>query len=150
VTLPILEISRSGMDVEYQRLQVVAQNIANLGSARSADGETWFPLRLISGPRGAAASPLTPAAAAVKSSLQPPGAGVQVLGVERISTPPRRVYEPSHPQADSRGFVHFPGIDQLSEMTTLMKAVRVYEANVAVFGASRSMALKALDIGGRG
>jgi flagellar basal-body rod protein FlgC len=73
-----------------------------------------------------------------------------VLGVERISTPPRRVYEPSHPQADSRGFVHFPGIDQLSEMTTLMKAVRVYEANVAVFGASRSMALKALDIGGRG
>ena len=142
MTLPILEISSSGRDVEYQRLQVVAQNIANLGSARSADGETWFPLRLISGPRGAAASPLTATAAAVKSSLQPPGASVQVLGVQ--------VYEPSHPQADSRGFVHFPGIDQLSEMTTLMKAVRVYEANVAVFGASRSMALKALDIGGRG
>lgn len=140
----VFEISRTGMDVEYRRLEVVAQNIANAGTTRTAEGEPYFPLRLVSGPRMAPV-PLKAAAVAVQSVMP----GVQVYGVERMNVAARQVYEPSHPHADAKGFVSYPGTDQLGEMTTLMKAVRAYEANVAVFNATRSMYLKALELGGR-
>ncbi len=141
---PILEISHTGMDVEYRRLEVVAQNIANAGTTRTADGETFLPQRLVTGPR-MAPNTLKAGAAAVQATLP----GVQVYGVESLNVAPRLVYEPSHPHADAKGFVSYPGIDQLSEMTTLMKALRTYEANVAVFNATRSMYLKAIELGGR-
>ncbi len=141
---PILEISRTGMDVEYRRLEVVAQNVANAGTTRTADGDSFYPLRLVSGPRTAPAA-LKAGAAAVQAALS----GVQVYSVERMNVAARQVYEPSHPHADAKGFVSYPGIDQLSEMTTLMKALRTYEANVAVFNATRSMYLKAIELGGR-
>lgn len=157
---PVFEISRSGMDVEYRRLEVVAHNIANAGTTRTAEGQPYAPVRLISGPKylsarmAAAPTALTPGAAGATmkgtaAAVQAALPGVQAYGVERLNAAPRQVYEPSHPHADAKGYVSYPAVDQLSEMTTLMKAVRAYEANVAVFNATRSMYLKALDLGGK-
>ena len=55
--------------------------------------------------------------------------------------------EPGHPQADVQGFVTYPGVDTATEMMTIMDAMRAYEANVAAMNASRTMAMKALEIG---
>jgi flagellar basal-body rod protein FlgC len=140
---PVLEISRTGMDVEYRRVEVVANNIANAGTTRTAEGEAFVPMRLVSGPKVAGA------AGANTPSFRVSLPGVQVYGVERTALAPRQVYEPSHPHADARGYVSMPGIDQVGEMTTLLKAVRSYEANIAVFNATRSMYLKAIELGGR-
>jgi len=57
------------------------------------------------------------------------------------------VYDPDHPDADAQGFVTYPNVNIVTEMTDMLSATRSYEANVTVFSALKSMALKALDIG---
>jgi flagellar basal-body rod protein FlgC len=61
---------------------------------------------------------------------------------------PRRVYEPGNPLADAKGYVSYAGVDNAGEMVTMMSAMRSYEANVAAMNMSKTLALKALNIGG--
>lgn len=61
----------------------------------------------------------------------------------------RTVLDPKHPMADAKGMVHYPAVDMVGEMTTLMTASRGYEANVRSFNVLRSMVLRALEIGGK-
>ncbi len=138
------EISRSGMDVEWRRLEVIAQNIANASTSRTADGGTYQPMRLVSGPRNSFAAHL--AGTSLSSRYIN---GVQAYGVEPTNSAPRKVYEPGHPHADAKGFVSYPGIDQVSEMTLLVKTSRAYEANVVAMNAARAMYTKAFELGSR-
>lgn len=138
-----MEISRTGLDVEWRRLEVIAENIANAGTARTASGEPYRGQRLVSGPR-------TDFAQMVRDGGSAEGLrGVMVYGVEPLQTPPRRVYEPTHPAADADGFVSYPGLDPAAEMTLMLKTARAYEANVVAMSAARQMYAKALDIGRR-
>jgi flagellar basal-body rod protein FlgC len=73
--------------------------------------------------------------------------GVEVKSIVALSTPPRLVYEPGHPDANEKGFVAYPGINPISEMVNLMSATRAYEANVAALSAAKTMALKTLELG---
>jgi flagellar basal-body rod protein FlgC len=133
-------ISGSGMSVEKLRLDVTALNLANVNSTRAAGGALYQPLTVISNAKsGAFAAAL---AGAGNAAL-----GAQVSEVRASPVPPRLVYEPSHPDADSKGFVAYPGINTVHEMVTLISATRAYEANVAAMNAAKVMALKALEIG---
>jgi flagellar basal-body rod protein FlgC len=76
------------------------------------------------------------------AALAPRGAGIVEL-----DAPPRQVLDPGHPHADERGYVSYPAIDMLNEMVTIMNATRSYQANVLSLSATRSMAMKALEIG---
>jgi flagellar basal-body rod protein FlgC len=139
------EISRTGMDVEWQRMEVIAQNLANAGTTRTGIGEPYQPVRLVSGPQFATlykGGEQAQAPAAIS--------GVRVYGIEKMNVSPRMVYEPSNPQADAKGFVAYPGIDHAGEMTLLVKTARVYEANLVAMNAARSMYLKALELGSHG
>jgi flagellar basal-body rod protein FlgC len=62
-------------------------------------------------------------------------------------SPPRRVYEPTNPDADAEGYVLYPNIDVAQEMTDMMSASRSYQANVTAINAIKQMAQKALEIG---
>ena len=73
--------------------------------------------------------------------------GVQVSQVVTDNEPGTRVYDPTHPDADAEGYVEYPNVDLVVEMTNMLSATRSYEANLAVVEASKRMALKALDIG---
>lgn len=141
-----LEISRTGMDVEWRRLEVIAQNIANANTVRTATGGAYQPLRLLSGPQaygsGASFSQYLQTGAA---GGQP--AGVMVYGVEPQATTPRKVYDPTHPQADTDGYVSYPAIDPAGEMTSMIKTARAYEANIVAGNMARQMYAKALDLG---
>lgn len=77
------------------------------------------------------------------------GAPGGVKGVEIIDdqTPFQTVYQPDNPDANADGYVRLPNVDMVKEMVDLMAATRLYEANVTVLNASKSIALKALDIG---
>jgi flagellar basal-body rod protein FlgC len=135
-----MRISRTALDVEWRRMEVIAANLANLGTTRTALGEPYQPMRLVSGPR------LDFNAALLGSeSLN----GVQVYGVEAAGGPPRRVHEPEHPHADADGFVSYPAIDHAAEMTLLLRTARAYEANLVALNAGRQMYAKALEIGRR-
>jgi flagellar basal-body rod protein FlgC len=136
-----MEISLSGMDVEWRRLQVIAQNFASAGTSRTALGQPVEAQRLLSGPK------------VDFRQLMAQGSGVDGLsgvmdyGVAPMNLPPRQVYEPGNPQADANGFVTYPGFDQASEMTLMVKTARSYEMNVVAMNTARQMYLKALEVG---
>ncbi|MGU7783223.1 flagellar basal body rod protein FlgC [Burkholderia sp. PU8-34] len=143
----IFAIARSGLDVEHQRMEVIAQNLANAGTTRTATGEPYRPLRLVSGPRVGAsfADHLQEGSVSSSSGLT----GVQSYGIEHIDTPVRLVHDPVHPHADAKGFVAYPGIDHAGEMSLMVQTSRTYEANTVMFNAARSMYMRALELGNR-
>ncbi|MDR3508520.1 MAG: flagellar basal body rod protein FlgC [Caulobacteraceae bacterium] len=136
-----MDISRTGLDVEWRRMEVVAENIANASTVRTATGAPYRAMRLVSGPKGRFADYL--AAGGVDGRLQ----GVDVYGVEPIDLPPRRVHEPQNPQADADGYVTYPGFDHAAEMTLMIKTSRAYEANIVAMNAARQMYIRAMDLG---
>lgn len=138
-----MEISRTGLDVEWRRLEVIAANLANANTVRTAGGEPYRAMRLMSGPRQSFASRLHGPGAAQDLS------GVTVYGLEPMSLPARRVYEPANPAADASGHVTYPGLDQAGEMTLMVKTARAYEANIVAMNAARQMYVKALELGKR-
>ncbi|AOJ64576.1 flagellar basal-body rod protein FlgC (plasmid) [Burkholderia ubonensis] len=140
----LFEISRSALDVEWQRVTVVAQNLANAGTTRTAMGEVYRPMRLVSGPRIGQTS-LPAHGAGFIQELD----GVEVYGVEATTDAPRKVYEPGHPHADAQGYVSYPAMDHAAEMALMVKSSRIYEANVAMLTTARAMYMRALNIGAR-
>jgi flagellar basal-body rod protein FlgC len=138
-------VSAAGMDIERLRLDVAALNLAQANTALGSGESATRPMRVVarSAVPGAHASGAGGFAGQVNRLLTAPAATL-----EASDQAPRRVLEPGHPMADSQGYVSYPAVDTTVEMMTLMGAVRAYEANVAAMNASRTMALKALDIGG--
>lgn len=134
-----MEISRSGLDVEWQRLQVIAQNLANLNTTRTASGEPFRPMRLVSGPSADFAQ-------LIAGQARRPG-GVAVLGTEIMPGNVRRVHEPGHPHADAEGFVAYPELDHAGEMTLLIRTARAYEANLVAMNIAHQMYGRALELG---
>ena len=74
-------------------------------------------------------------------------AGVKAVKIENDKSPLRKVYDPTHPDADANGYVTMPNVNVLNEMADMMVATRSYEANVDTFNALKSMFSKALEIG---
>ena len=144
-------ISAAGMSLERTRADMASLNLANANTLQNADGPQYRPLRVVARAAAMAASG-SPAFADLFSrgvgggGLS--GAAPAVVSVEPTDLPPRMVYEPGHPLANDKGFVAYTGVDSATEMVTLMSAMRSYEANVAAMNAARTMALKALEIGG--
>ena len=69
------------------------------------------------------------------------------MTAQQLRTDVISVYDPSHPDADENGYVTYPNINVVQEMTDLIDASRSYEANISAFNASKSMASKGLTIG---
>ena len=138
-----LEISRSGLDVEWQRLQVIAENLANLNTTRTAGGDPYRPMRLLSGPDAEFGELLAGRTGPHRAR------GVAVLGVEALPNGVRRVYEPAHPHADAEGFVAYPNIDHAAEMTLMIRSARAYEANLVAVSIAHQMYSRALELGRR-
>ena len=74
-------------------------------------------------------------------------ANVKTTRTDDTDTPMELVYDPSHPDADENGYVTYPNVNIITEMTDLIDASRSYEANATAFEASKSMAAKGLQIG---
>ena len=140
------DISASGMDLQRMRLDVSSINLANAYTTRAADGSLFKPLQVI------ATSKTNPA---FQQLLDGFGnvSGTEVLGgatgeVREMASEPRMVFDPGNPQADAKGFVAYPNVNTVSEMINLISTTRAYEANVRALNAAKTMALKALEIGG--
>lgn len=138
-------ISAAGMSLEKARVDVTALNLANMNTTRSADGTLYQPLRVV-----ARSQPMETFGAVYDGeALQGAGAlELPAAQVEPTLAAPRLVHEPGHPDADERGFVAYPAVNHAAEMVNLVSALRAYEANVVAMNAAKTMAMKALDIGG--
>ena len=139
----IFHISAAGMDVEKLRLDTAALNLANMHATSGPGGVPFKPMRVV-------AQAVMPNFSAWMDPQQPASlGGVQATAVPDAAAAPRVVHDPGHPHADAKGDVHYPGVDHTAQMLTVMTALRAYEANVAAMAAARSMASRALDIGGQ-
>lgn len=139
-------ISAAGMTVERSRVDAAAVNLANANTVQGADGAHYRPVRVVS--QAIQLGDGFGAAFDRESLVQALAAALPQPVVEALDVAPRQVYEPGHPLANANGFVAYANVDTAAEMVTMMTATRAYEANIAAMTTARTMALRALDIGG--
>lgn len=137
-----LDISSSAMAAERTRMNLISSNLANANSTRTAEGGPYKRKDVI--------FTATPLANSFSNALDKASRGmskVEITGVREDNSPPRIQYDPSHPDADSKGFVALPNVNVIEEMADMISATRTYEANVTVAQAAKSMAMKTLELG---
>lgn len=134
-----LNSSASGLTAQRLRMDVISNNLANANSTRSADGTAYRRQMVVFESREELKTGLD--GKRVKTPL-----GVKVQQVMEDESPFRLVYDPGHPDANPEGYVAFPNVNVVQEMTDMISATRSYEANVTVINAVKGMAAKALEI----
>jgi len=140
-----MDISASGLSAQRLRMDVISQNIANINTTRTENG-TPYRRKLVVFEEKSLGSPFS-SYLSKNSREKFAGTGVRVSRIIEDSTPFRSVYDPGHPDADENGYVQMPNINVVTEMVNMISATRAYEANVTAMNSTKSMALKALEIG---
>ncbi|MCM1145736.1 MAG: flagellar basal body rod protein FlgC [Blautia sp.] len=138
------DINASGMTAERYRMDIIAENVANTNTTRTEDG-TPYRRKVVVFEEKNSQTPFRHVLNQARDRYS--GTGVKVSGVyEDEWTEMKMVYDPSHPDADENGYVTYPNVSTITEMTNLIDASRAYEANATGLSASKSMATQALDI----
>jgi len=138
-----IQTSSSGLTAQRVRMNLISRNLANVNTTRTASGE---PYRRKDAVFAATGTP-TSFRQELRNQLATPGAEVKVIGIVEDQRPALVKYDPGHPEADAKGYVKLPNINVIEEMVNMMSATRSYEANIKAVQASKSMAMKALEIG---
>ena len=137
-------ISSSGMTAQRMRMNTISSNIANINTTRTPEGVAYRRKDVVF-----EAMPEVKDFSEILSVNSPRAdmQRVQVTDIVSDRRAPLLKYEPDHPDANEEGFVAYPNINLMEEMTNMIQASRGYEANVSTLQASKDMALKALEIG---
>lgn len=137
------DICATGMTAQRTRLDIISQNIANVNTTRDGDGNPYMRKSVIFEEKSYVSFD-----DALINATGRVGKGVKVAKIfEDNETEGRLVYDPSHPDADEKGYVLYPNVNTVTETTDMIDASRSYEANVTAFNAAKGMHMKALDIG---
>jgi len=139
-----INVSASGMTAERLRMDIISKNIANVNTTRTAAGTPYR--RQLPIFREQSASSFETMLNQAQGRLTG-GNGVEVASIEEDPSAFKRVYNPGHPDADEEGFVNMTNVDTVTEMINMISATRGYEANITALNASKTMVMKALDIG---
>jgi flagellar basal-body rod protein FlgC len=160
-----LNISASGLRAMRLKQNLIASNIANAETTRTPDGGGPYkrqtavlradPVEV--NPRLVMADPSMVGWTTSNRHMPIPsdlfqvrtdkiGTGVTVDRIAEDETPPRLVYDPAHPDANTEGYVAYPNINVVQEMVDLISTTRAYEANTTAMGSAKAMLTKALEI----
>jgi flagellar basal-body rod protein FlgC len=134
-----ISAAASALNVERTRIEVAVSNMANAESTRGADGQPYRRRDVV-----ISSDPITSFDSALGEAK---AMGVKVAGIVQDQAAFRRRYEPSHPDADTDGFVSLPNVDAPQEMVDMLGAARAYQANLAAIGLIKDMVNKALELG---
>jgi flagellar basal-body rod protein FlgC len=137
-------IAGSGMSAQRARLNSISSNIANINTTRTPEGGPYRRKDVVfeSIPDGKNFSDIVSKQAGKADFDQ-----VQVSDIIYDKKAPIMKFEPNHPDANSEGYVAYPNVNLMEEMTNMVQATRSYEANVQAIQATKDMALSALEIG---
>jgi flagellar basal-body rod protein FlgC len=130
--LKSLSIAASGLRAQAGRMRIISENIANADSTAQRPGADPFRRRIPT----------------FRSEMDR-ALDARLVALGPVRTDPSEFqtkYQPGHPAADSNGYVKFPNVNALIEMTDMREAQRSYEANLNVIGATRRMIQRTLDI----
>jgi len=136
------KVSASALKAQKIRLDTISSNLANVETTSTPEGGPYKKKSVYF-----QSKPLSfqeQMDSATKNAIQ----GVEVKEIIEDKDPPRKMYNPSHPDAGEDGYVDMPNISVLKEMVDMMSATRSYQANVTTIKSAKRMALKALEIGG--
>ena len=131
-----INASASALDAQRVRMEVAVSNLANAESTRSADGQPYRRREVV----------LETQSFASALDRDPAAAGVRVAAVLEDQSDFRRRYEPSHPDADAKGFVAVPNVDVPEEMVDMLGAARAYQANLTAITLIRDTVQRALEL----
>ena len=142
-------VNASGLTAQRLRMDVISENVANANTTRTSDG-TPYVRKVVTFTTKDTNKSFSKVFGNVTGNYAHNnviGNGVKVTKISRdTATQMNMVYDPSHPDADENGYVTYPNVNIITEMTNLIDASRAYEANATAFSASKSMALKGLDL----
>lgn len=139
-----MNINASGMSAQRLRLDVISENIANANTTRTKEGGPYVRKNVIFTEKVSTADSF---GEVLNRTISGIGNGVKVTAITKdTDTDMNLVYEPSHPDADENGYVLYPNVNIVTEMTDLIDASRSFEANTTAFEASKNVASKGLSI----
>ena len=139
-----MRIGASGLSVQRTRMNITASNLANVDTTRTAEGGAYKPRHAI-----VAAVPLSQTFDEVLGDvMHDKVASAEVVSVQAEQGQGRMVYDPQHPDANGEGYVEYPNLSVVGEMTNMVTATRSYEANVSAVQTIKQMAKNAFEIGG--
>ena len=147
-----INIAATGLSAERVRLDVIADNMSNVNTTRTAEGGPYRRSRVVMRPR--VDSPYWRSPFLPQSMDNGIGRGVRVVEIQKdyAAENPLR-WDPTHPDAiksgPRQGYVELPNVDIVTEMVDMITASRAYDANVAIIEGSKAMFQRALDMGSR-
>ena len=143
--LSSMDISASALTAQRFRMDVVAENLANMSTTRTAEGTPYRRRMVIMQERSFENVLQTQMGA--DAAARAGGTGVRVSGIVEDQSPLKLEYKPEHPDANEDGYVEMPNVDLNVEIVDMLSATRSYEANITAINAVKTMAMAALDIG---
>ena len=150
-----LNISGSALTSERFRMDVIAGNIANAESTRTTEGGP-YQRRAVSVTAGESPGFFSmmerhlsglPVAAPASTPGRATAGGVRASAITRDPSPPELQFEPEHPDANEDGYVAYPNVDVVREMTDLMAVNRSYQANSSVFDVNKNLIMSTIRLG---
>lgn len=141
--LKSMRISASGLRANLKRTEAINSNIANAQTTRTAEGGPYRRKEVVFGSEPARDE----FSEILEGEIDAQAQTVHATEVISSNNPPILKYDPTHPDANEKGYVAMPNINVMKEMADLIQAQRAYEANITTMNTSKSMAMKALEIG---
>ncbi len=126
------DVAAAGMQVQAQRLKVIAQNMANADSVSTEPGGEPYRRQVVS-----------------FENYVDKETGAETVRVDKIvrdNSPFEKKYAPNHPGADAQGYVLMPNVNPLVEMMDMKEAQRAYDANLSMLRTAREMNNNLLDV----
>ena len=140
-----MNTAATGMTAQRLRLDIISQNIANSNTTRTEAGGPYkrksVIFEQIDNTNGSSF------ASALNKAAQSGTNGVRVARIIEDESEGAMSYDPTHPDADANGYVHYPNVNTVDEMVNMISASRSYEANITSFNTMKAMFNKALEIG---
>lgn len=141
--LKCMDIAASGMTAQRTRLNVITMNLANVNTTKTDDGTPYR--------RKTAIFRTVPMNNSfednLKNSIDNQISSVEVTKIASVPGDLKKIFDPTHPDADQDGYLHLPNVNLVEEMVQMLNANRSYEANASAIKAAKDMATKALEIG---
>jgi len=156
-----MNISASALSATRMRMDVIAENIANINTTRTESGDPYRRRFVVFQERQSDSAPDSfeqffnrsrnisagPGGFRRTGTANAPGGGVRVVEIAEDQREFLLDFNPSHPDADENGWVRMPNIEVVQEMVDMMSAFRAYEANITALNTMQDMAMRTLEIG---
>jgi flagellar basal-body rod protein FlgC len=136
----ILRISSSGLKAQRTRMEVIAGNLANIHTTKTDEGGPYKKKEVVL--MSTDVSEEKSFGGVLSKKIE----GVKVNSVQESVKAFEKVFDPNHPDADKEGYVTFPNVNLMEEMTDMTAATRAYEANINVLNTTKEMLIKSLDL----